>query len=29
MLQGWIEFQAMNRGSNLMMHQWTKDRSDV
>jgi hypothetical protein len=28
MLQGWLEFQAMKRGTNLMMRHWG-DRSDV
>jgi Transposase DDE domain len=29
MLQGWLEFQAMKRGTNLMMRQSQQDNTDV
>jgi len=28
MLQGWLEFQAMKRGTNLMMRHW-QHRGDM
>jgi hypothetical protein len=29
MLQGWLEFQAMKRGTNLSMRQWQQGQTDV